>query len=497
MYLNVTGDNFKAEKLSVLFKGQEWTVTHYTTEEGSGDDRKTKHHYVNRTRDLVTIPVVLDEFNPKEGMHIQKKKYSFQIKLPDILPPTIPVISGDGGSACVLYNISVSVVTPGTFWNGQVSANQVVNIAGAPKNPGLQATGAVRLEPKTFPIYTCCCIPKGDMSFGGIADKTVVDTSDNVDVRFAIGNNSTVELNAIHMQLVAHANWGDGNGHYNSASYPCSEHMASVNEVEGTDSITKQERRAGKNTTSVQDIFRDLESGKGYSATITHKNERPSYSGALFTLHHQLEFRAQTPCCSTNPTLVAPMRIVATDPKSSVFPEVAVAERLEDKNGYEEVAEKDFTQVSAYYGGVAAGEDDSIEAPKVIGGGALTLNALVEEMEHSIYDGPVVQKYVAAADGEASWMKNLTANDLNNILSKVHDVFCRKEIADMLFGVIDRPLVVEDIICCLPHLYTSSQKAEFVQAQIEKCTDADSSGKGRVKEHLSSLEAMLVGSILD
>ena len=44
------------------------------------------------------------------------------------------------------------------------------------------------MEPQTFPITTCLCVAKGDMSFGAKADKTVLDINDSLNVCLAIGN---------------------------------------------------------------------------------------------------------------------------------------------------------------------------------------------------------------------------------------------------------------------------------------------------------------------
>ena len=222
----------------------------------------------------------------------------------------------------------------------------------------------------------------------------------------------------------------------------------------GTDELTKAERREGKITASVQDVFRNLEHGRGYTCTIDHTNQLPSYSGTLFSVKHTLTVRAVTPSYTTNPVLMAPVLIYAHDERSRQFPDVEVEGLVTDKSLYgmrenmatgavapiavsepvaarvgEEVGHdgygKDFTVVQAYYGGNAQEEEDHAIIPATpLGGCAMTLSTLVQEMESSIYDMIIVERYVKAAhsDGEANWMCTLTADDLNFILPKVHDL---------------------------------------------------------------------------
>ena len=72
-----------------------------------------------------------------------------------------------------------------------------------------------------------------------------------------------------------------------------------------------------------------------------------------------------------------------------------------------------------------------------------------------------------------------------------------KEIADKLFAALQRPLKVADLLVVVRYLYTSTQKAEFLNQYLSKCSDADKGGKEMIKAELSAVEIMLLGSLLD
>ena len=114
-------------------------------------------------------------------------------------------------------------------------------------------------------------------------------------------------------------------------------------------------------------------------------------------------------------------------------------------------------------------------------------------MKASMYDVSIVDKYIAASH---PFIAALSSQQLSALLAEVDDIYVNKEIAEKLLLAIQRPLGVEDIVVVLPHLYTSTQKAEFINNFLPRC-NVDQAGKGRIKAELSAVETMLLGSTLD
>ena len=64
------------------------------------------------------------------------------------------------------------------------------------------------MEPHTFPVTTCCCFSKGTVTAGAIGEKTLCSCErDILPVRFALGNNSTAEIDHVDVAIEAHASW--------------------------------------------------------------------------------------------------------------------------------------------------------------------------------------------------------------------------------------------------------------------------------------------------
>ena len=131
VYLDVVVDNFKGDRLSLVFKGGERTCTRWK----SGDNDNSIKHTKYQNRELVRTSMDLAIFNKSEGMPVQKKIFPFRFTLPDPLPPTINRISAsNGGWAELTYAINVSLIIPGYVWNGEISCQQMIFISGASKN---------------------------------------------------------------------------------------------------------------------------------------------------------------------------------------------------------------------------------------------------------------------------------------------------------------------------------------------------------------------------
>jgi hypothetical protein len=287
VYLDVVKDGFKAESLSLTLTGQEHTLTHYTTEEGSGEDRKTVHHYRHQRRNVVSIPVQLDQFDYKEPMRKGlRREYKFAFKLPDVLPPTINKIHGGGGWAKLDYSVVASCTTPGKLWSGEVNYSMKVHVAGGPGNPAPPTQLAANMEPVVVPVTVCCCISKGQMTVGARADKTVLSPMEAITVRSVVKNNSTAEVTSVFSKLSQHATWGYM-GHHNYSTHIAAMNQGDPAAFKGAGAMSKEElkRSGGRFEDVIPDLVRELEGGGGYECTLTMDGGKRPYCSPPIYLH--------------------------------------------------------------------------------------------------------------------------------------------------------------------------------------------------------------------
>ena len=101
------------------------------------------------------------------------------------------------------------------------------------------------MEPEIIPVNSCLCIGRGNMVLGGIAGKTVLDVSENLPVRFAVGNNSTVKVKYFNVALKATSSW-----HYrhkrNCSIWLLDDHIANILEVGGSSELSTRDKKLGK-----------------------------------------------------------------------------------------------------------------------------------------------------------------------------------------------------------------------------------------------------------
>lgn len=482
IYLDVVSDGFKADCLKLLFCGGERTCTHWSTR----SNKKTKHHRVHQRRDFVNVPMDIAYFDKNAGMPVQKKIFPFRFVLPNPLPPTIDRVNGNGGWAELTYKIYAFVATPGLVWNGEVSCEQEIRVAGATRNFLHHDPGPIMIEPDVISVSTCC-LGKGNMALGGIVGKTVMDVSGDVSVRFVLGNNSTVPVDSVNVEFKATAHWYYGN-HNNYSCWDVAFHNANKLEIKGASELSNEDRALNKVNADYHDVVNQLNAGQGYETILQYQGERPSYHGELFSLGHEIFIHAKTPWCSTNPEISTLVNISPSSSSSMsavieatpiVFSQVLDAER----SGYVVDNLQDYSSARVFYGGSAIEEsEDSATlnaptAPPMDGfpaGTSMSLESLVAEMTNSVYDTTIVEKYIEEADKEAKFIRSLTANDISSILGCVYDVFARKHIAEMLFGSLARPIVMDDIIAALSQIDIASQRIELLKDHQGNCIDYSS-----------------------
>ena len=500
IYLDVVNDHFKADCLKLLFCGGERTCTHWTTH----SNKHKNHHRKYQRRDFVNIPMDLAYFDKNEGMPVQKKIFPFRFVLPNPLPPTIDRIAcsnGGRGWAELTYKINASVTTPGLFWNGEVSYEQEIRVAGATGNFLPQDPGPLMIEPDVISVRTCC-FGKGNMALGGIVGKTVMDVSGDVSVRFVLGNNSTVPVDSVNVEFIAKADWNYG--HYcNHSCWGVAIHNANTLEIKGASELSKEDKALCKVNADYNDVINQLNAGEGYETILQYQGERPSYQGELFSLKHTVLMRANTPWCSTTPEIstlvnISPSSSSAMSAATEVTPIVFGQTLDPEKSGYVIDNLHDYSYAPVFYGGAAIEESENCAptAPQWDGfpaGTSMSLESMVGEMKNSVYDVMIVEKYIKEADREANFIRSLTANDISSILGCVYDVFARKHIAKMLFDSLARPIIMDDMIAALSQIGIASQRIEFLKDCRGNCIDFSSSGSlERLTGELSPCEQILL-----
>jgi len=512
VYLDVVKEGFKANTLCLSLTGEEHTVTHWTTSSGSGKNKKTTHHYKHQRRNVVKIPVMLDEFDYKEPMRKgMRRQYKFSFKLPDVLPPTINRIRGGGGSAELKYSVAASCTTPGTMWSGEVNFSKMVHVAGGPGNPAPPTQLVANMEPVVVPVTVCCCCDIGQMAVGARADKTVLAPMDSITVRSVVKNNSTAVITSVNTSIEQRGRWSYA-GHHNSSCMTAAENQDNPMEVEGTKAMTKEDvakekakaKKGGSGNDPLHiDLAQQLDRGEGSSCTIhLSPNTAISYYGQLFSIQHHLSVTSMTGCCVTNPTVSTAVVVCARpgdrtgsgmqkdeDPPPAYEMPPDWASTMESKN-------VNVPMAQAYYGGSASQSTDDGEPAMpcvAVAIDARTYQTLLQEMTDSVFDEDIVKRYIK----ESSFMSSLNAPQLAECVRRVDNFFGRSDVAMLFMNALTRPIVSADCIAVMPHIETASQKSSFVQAMLPKITDLDSGNKARIKGSLSAFEVLLVGSALD
>lgn len=498
-YLNVRKDNFTAIGLNLQFEGSEKTVTHYTTHSGHGDKRRTHHHHIHRSRQVMCIPMPLAEWG-SSTLTKQRTCFPFKFTLPvNNIPPTIPFIAADGGSAQLSYRLHLSLTVPGMLWGtSEIEVESPIMVSGGPKNPPLRASGAAYMGPEVFPITGCCCFSKGDMVLGARTTRTNLDVTDEVNLDFDIANNSTATIEHARFVIHAYARWS-AHGHSNSLNWSVADHTAPVEEMTGsTEALTKSEKKRGERAGTTSSVFKNLDRGAGYSTLISYENTIPSYTGSLFTISHEITCTTKTPMCVTDPFLRTPVYISASNPRAIRYPsapEVPVAVPVDELPSYEMAVAQDYSSNEIFYASAEKEGEAQGGYPEHFRSSMGSVQDMIDEMGNSVFDVEIVRKYLASP--KVNFLGTLTTSDLKLILSNVDDVYRKMEIACLLLEALTRPIKVADITSVVPQLYTSSQKVEFINIFLPKCADNDDSGRNKIKLLLSEVEKMMVGDVLD
>ena len=247
VFLLVTAkDGVKAEQLVLQIFGAENTCVHYTRTHttGSGKNRQTHttHHYARASRSILQIGVPLANFDggkvpPGQCVlfflcrrssavyivdsghhchhHHQQRRSSavrtantdgaaclcifvlimfmfsvssssrYEFPFEATLPPGLPSVMycSTGRSHCgVSYGLRAALHRPGWLkWD--VRAARGFGVAALPRTR--EAIQPVHAPPITERVNACCCINRGDMTLGAIADAGVVDRGDSLSVGLA------------------------------------------------------------------------------------------------------------------------------------------------------------------------------------------------------------------------------------------------------------------------------------------------------------------------
>jgi hypothetical protein len=537
--LEVIDAGMTALALILIFEGGEETVTHWTTSSG-GKHKTTHHHYRKQQRNVVSIPYTLENFEKNQSIPIGRRTYNFSFELPNILPPTIPRVHGNGNNRghCELsYKIGVTLATPGYIATRTKSIEKIIIIGGASMNPVPTTSTQSFIEPVEVPINICGCIGRGTIVIGAIAEKTVLNLGDTTQVNVALMNNSTKNIShGVEIRIYQEAKWNYLQ-HHNRSDLVLANHNAMPNEENMIMSpVTKEEKARGQGRvvpSSMLDMYSRLANGHGdIMCSLTMPgNAAYSYSGALFSIGHRYEVSAMTGCCVTNPTITSPVHVVMgplSQPEAGTNShgiEQAQAQYFANAYATREIQQdvQQFPQnwdatatsvsiptnnfsVMPSYGGHIIDIDGDIDGDgKVVselysGLEEMSISSLTREMETSLYDKDIVQKYAlqASNNGKTAWMCSLTSEQIKNLVSIVQDEFTRAEIATMFLNILTRPIVCLDVSFIMKVLTVAMQKTDFIKETLPRCTDfGNPQMKDYIRKDLSSFELMLVGQVLE
>ncbi len=183
VYLTIDKDNVTADSLNVLLVGRERTCVTYTVSSGSGEHQRTERREATQEHCFLSMDCVLAIF---PGGTVPRGRYEFPFEM--ALPPGLPGkfdaldVRDSDEYFRVQYFLEARLHRRGVLmWDVK---NDIELFVVDPPHPLIITPSFV--EPRTMPVFFCCCMKRGSMTLMGSVDSVNVNAGGQVQVGYAI-----------------------------------------------------------------------------------------------------------------------------------------------------------------------------------------------------------------------------------------------------------------------------------------------------------------------
>lgn len=312
VYLSVSTP-IDAQVLQICISGKEYSHVHWTTtrsvSDGNGGTRsETDHHHAYASRRLIDVTMPLATY-PARMVSPGFYEHPFVAPLPVGLPSSM-CASGGGGDCSISYKVSARLSRPGMFsWDVRAETPFVLCAV-----PLMAAPFPYYAQPSTRPITVCCCIPRGRATLGAAVDDTLAARGQTLGVNIAMRNESTVQPERLFVAVTEFVRWSAG-GHSNTSQRTVALSEFDPRTVAGFSRLSDDEAKQlspGSGATSagvLYEMHARLQSGTNRTPLTIDPSARDTYAGGVLSTSHGLSLRVKMPCCVSDATVEAPLRI--------------------------------------------------------------------------------------------------------------------------------------------------------------------------------------------
>ena len=340
------------------------------------------------------------------------------------------------------------------------------------------------------------------MVLGANTKKSILAPREDCTVAFAMKNNSTEVVTDVTVAVTQTISWSAA-GRTRTACRAVGSQKLASSEVSGTDSVKRDDRRKGlieqvDINEMVSNLLRHSEEnrvpGVQQGAFSITPDAYPTFTGSLIRAEHELAVTVNTGCCITDPRVSTPVSI--TTPYLNNAAMTPRCESFKSKPSIypEELAGQNFVVAEAYavdpkvmfVGGTAVDSTDGEQtnplgsALPMFGGaasGPKSLASMTKEMEASIDDLNVVRNYVREKDGEASFLKALSAGQVADLLPAVDMQFDQPAVAELLVSCIEGGIDCKGIITILQKVQMDSMYPAVINGLKPYTRDFDQNAR--------------------
>eukprot|EP01032_Pedospumella_encystans_P017704 gene17704-20166_t len=336
VYLMVHQDCVSCVSVGCRVVGREKTRVTYTVTVGHGEHKRTERRIAHEQRNFMDVRFCLQHV-PGGNIYKGQYEYPFQFTIPPGAPASMsaggnPVehfapfgsggfetLSGGGGyggdHCCIDYAMETWLDRPGLLrWDirHKIRIN-VTNI------PPFGSKTPLYIEPNRYPLYSMCCIPRGQILIGGSATPGVLTAGGQTCIKYAVENLSTVKVKAIEVLLSEHITFRAR--HHRAATYHTLYHRRLSPQEIGLDLSARPSEKL-ENTDgfeSLRVLSKMLESDTYKLDFTLPSSARSTYNGSIIQVTHKLEIKAITTFGSANPTVWRHMKIYSKESTAGAY----------------------------------------------------------------------------------------------------------------------------------------------------------------------------------
>jgi len=314
IYAQTQEDSVGEVGLELFITGKEDVKVQYQQTVSNGDTTTTVTRYSYSKSDIVRLAVPIIG----AGASISAGQYAcpFEVDLPAHLPSSMYIASG-GGYARIVYKVKVEVKGK---WRNPKLEQEIAIVAKPPSSDPVPHS----VEPTTTSVRLCCCIPRGDITFGAHVDDTRVGEGEEINVKFACKNESSAEIEYAQAEVKQHIKWHSG-GHSEHSKHTIAqrnfqldhgmakrskEELAQIKDLNSNNAVGIAR---GEKYDLYKEILETVNEGTNQVSLLIPHVAVNSYSGSLITVSHKLDVFIKTPCCSSNPKSKINLLVVSPD----------------------------------------------------------------------------------------------------------------------------------------------------------------------------------------